>query len=233
MDRHPTHSTPLTLALALVAGIAAATPEPARAAGRPPAAACFAPGTPDYVVQETARRLAGQALSLAAPTDDFTFDDNDRWSRTAIDGSGLGQGDRTTLTWSYVPDGTSICGFIGEPTAPSELNAWLAGIYGDFTTWHALFQDMFNRWSELTGITYVYEPNDDGAAFGCTSLPSGVVGVRGDVRISAHPIDGDSGVLAYNFFPNSGDMVLESDDSFYDNTSSESLRLRNVLAHEH
>ena len=46
-------------------------------------------------------------------------------------------------------------------------------------------------------------------------------------------ITGNFGILAYNFFPNSGDMVIDVPDSFYNNTSNNSLGLRNTLAHEH
>jgi len=66
-----------------------------------------------------------------------------------------------------------------------------------------------------------------------TKIASGVLGVRGDVRISGHFIDGNSGVLAYNFFPNFGDMVIDTGDNTYNNTASNSLILRNILAHEH
>jgi hypothetical protein len=47
------------------------------------------------------------------------------------------------------------------------------------------------------------------------------------------PIDGNSGVLAYNNFPEDGDMVIDTADNFYNDTSGSSLRLRNILAHEH
>jgi hypothetical protein len=64
-----------------------------------------------------------------------------------------------------------------------------------------------------------------------------VVGVRGDVRIGSHPIDGAYNILAYNWFPVYGDMVIDSNDlvsgGFMFNTASNSLRLRNVMAHEH
>jgi len=61
--------------------------------------------------------------------------------------------------------------------------------------------------------------------------------VRGDVRIAGHNIDGGSGTLAYNFFPNFSDMVIDTGDmngpgSFYGNTANNSVRLRNVLMHE-
>ncbi|HVS13465.1 MAG TPA: matrixin family metalloprotease [Thermoanaerobaculia bacterium] len=174
----------------------------------------------------------------------FTFADSDRWSRTATDGSGLNRGDPTTLTWGIVPDGTPIPGFIGEPSAPSDLVAFLDAIRGagpggsDLTQrpWFPVFQSVFERWSALTGMTYVYEPADDGVSFSNVGASPGVLGVRADVRIGGHFIDGESGsnVLAYNFFPDNGEMVIDTSNTiFFADTSSDSLRLRNTLAHEH
>jgi hypothetical protein len=58
--------------------------------------------------------------------------------------------------------------------------------------------------------------------------------VRGDVRISSKPIDGGGSILAYNYYPQNGDMVLDADDiGFYSSASSNYLRLFNVIAHEH
>ncbi len=194
-------------------------------------AACFAPGTsPEYVAEVTRR-----ANSLSEPLFQAGggFDRHrlgNRWSTTATDGGGLGQGDPTTLTWSYVQDGTFIAGFAGEPGSNSALFAWLNGVYGDFNTWHALFIQIFDRWSALSGFSYAYEPNDDGLNLGGAV---GALGVRGDLRIGAHIIDGNSGILAYNFFPNNGDMVIDAFDAFYNNTTNNSIRMRNVLAHEH
>jgi len=71
---------------------------------------------------------------------------------------------------------------------------------------------------------------DDGASLGSAS---GTLGVRPDIRIGGHPIDGNGNILAYNFYPNNGDMIIDTADAFYTNTSSNSLGLRNVLAHEH
>jgi uncharacterized repeat protein (TIGR01451 family) len=176
----------------------------------------------------------------------FTFQDGSRWSSTATDGGGLQRGDPTTVRWSIVPDGTSVFGFIGEGTSNSNLVAFLDGIHhggpgpggADLTqrAWWALFDAVFDRWSELTGLTYVYEPADDGAALTEVSTPSGVIGVRGDVRIMGHSIDGQSGsnVLAYNFFPNTGDMVIDTDNlSNFSSSSNSYLLFRNTLAHEH
>lgn len=91
-------------------------------------------------------------------------------------------------------------------------------------------QQVFDRWSELIGITYVFEPNDDGASF---PQADGQLGVRADVRIGGHVIDGPFNVLAYNFFPTAGDMIIDTQDTFYNNTGNNSLRFRNTFSHEH
>jgi hypothetical protein len=194
-------------------------------------AVCFAPGTSqEYVNEVTSRYAAGPDPLFQTGSDIAEFQLDSRWSTTATNGSGLGQGDPTILTWSYIPDGTNISGFVGEPAAPSNLFAWLNGLYGSFEAWHALFVQVFDRWSQLAGITYVYQPTDDGAVF---PSASGILGVRGDVRIGGHFIDGGFGTLAYNFFPNTGDMVIDTFDAYFNSTGSNSLRLRNTLAHEH
>jgi CSLREA domain-containing protein len=159
------------------------------------------------------------------------FRTSTRWTRTATNSSGgLMRGDALTLTWSIVPDGTPIEGFADEPAAPSNLKARLNAIYGSEATWRPLFEQVFARWSRISGINYVFQASDDGVALGTAN---GQLGVRGDIRIGGHTIDGNGGVLAYNFFPEIGDMVIDTSDSFFSDTSSNSLGLRNVLAHEH
>ena len=205
--------------------------EKAEEATIPPPAVCFAPGTPIELVQQTYERMASsRQINSLAPLEGPDYVLGSRWTATATDGGGLGQGDPTTLTWSVVPDGTWISGDVGEPASASTVRAYFTGIYGSYTAWIAVLQEVFDRWGELTGITYVYEPNDDGAAW---LSAGGALGVRGDVRIAGHPIDGNYGVLAYNWYPNLGDMVIDVPDSFYTNTSGNSIRLRNVVAHEH
>ncbi len=192
---------------------------------------CFAPGTPPGVVEEAYERAAESYESHSlAPEMSLKFQIYRRWSSTATDGSGLSEGDPMTLTWSVVPDGTSITSGYGEPAAPSSLRAFLTNIYGSEAAWLAVFQQVFDRWGQITGITYVYESSDDGATL---SGLGGAIGVRGDIRIGGHAIDGNYGVLAYNYYPNNGDMVIDTPDSFYSNTSSNSLNLRNTVAHEH
>ncbi|MEQ8768962.1 MAG: matrixin family metalloprotease [Phycisphaerales bacterium] len=149
-----------------------------------------------------------------------------RWSNTALDGNTGPQGNPVTLTYSFLPDGAEI-----DTGQASDLFAWMNGLYGSFNVWQPIFQQALDEWTAVSGITYVYEPNDDGVPMN-SGGSGGVSGVRGDVRIGAAFIDGNSGVLAYNYFPDSGDMVLDSADSFYNQLGGQSIRLRNVLSHE-
>lgn len=157
-----------------------------------------------------------------------------RWSSTATNSSTGSNGSPITLTWGFVADGQIMGSGNGEPNVGSTLRARLNTLYGSQAVWQALFQSVFDRWSQVTGINYVFVSTDDGAAF---PNSAGVLGVRPDVRIGGHPIDGTSNVLAYNYFPNAGDMVIDTDDfnagGFYTSTSNNSRRLRNVIAHEH
>ncbi len=209
-----------------------------------PMALCFDPKTPsDYVEKMTGLGVGTDKLGNGAKTkgageeegDDggaYAFQLTGRWTATATNGGGLAQGDPTVLTWSYMPDGVFIPSAApGLPSGFSNLQVWLNGLYGSQATWHALFQQVFDRWSEVTGVTYVYEPNDDGASFNGSP---GVLGVRGDVRVGAMFVDGNSNILAYNYFPAfGGDMVIDSADNFFNDLSNNSLKFRNVVAHEH
>ena len=150
-----------------------------------------------------------------------------RWTRTATDGSGLSQGDPTTLTYSFVPDGTNISG-----QGPSDLINFMDTQIGS-GTWEALYQTALDAWGEVSGLTYVREMNDDGGSITGGSSNNGILGVRGDVRIAGDFLDGNSGVLAYNFFPNAGDMVMDTGDvNFFRSSSNNYIRLRNVVTHE-
>lgn len=146
------------------------------------------------------------------------------------------QGTPRKLTWSFVPDGLSISNGIGEGVAPSSLFATLDAKFasqGGRATWIQRFEQCFQRWSELSGVsyervTYGGQDWDDGASWGS----SGSAGRRGDIRICMKPIDGGSGVLAYNYFPSNGDMVLDAAES-WGSTSNQNRFLRNIVMHEH
>jgi len=158
------------------------------------------------------------------------------WTNTAL-GSRTLNGQAITLTWGFVGDGTTIndgASNLGGSDLISTFNTAFSGnpAQTDLTQqpWFGFFDDTFNRLSELSGLTYVYEPNDSGQA-----LPSvsGFPGVRPDIRIGGASIDGSSGTLAFNFFPSIGDMVLDTDDSaFFSNAGGSHVRLRNTIAHE-
>ncbi len=171
------------------------------------------------------------------------------WTTTATSGSGHLLGDAVTVTWSIVPDGTSIYASYssyGEVTSGSNLvstfDTWYgAGVGGSDLTqrpWFDYLDSSLSRMGEVSGLSVVYEPNDDGNANGGINgvwTPYGEVGVRGDIRIGGHSIDGQSGsnILAYNFFPRNGDMVIDTDNTGYYGVSSNNyLRLRNVVMHE-
>lgn len=161
----------------------------------------------------------------------FQANPNDRWSFTATNGGGLQRGDPTTIRYSFVPDGTFVGSVIGEGSGTSGLFSTMNSAFSNQAVWQGVIQSAFDRWGELTGVTYVYEPNDDGAPLGNAG---GAVGVRGDVRIAMKFLDGSSNVLAVNFFPNNGDMVLDAGDiNFYASSQQNYRRLFNVIAHEH
>lgn len=198
---------------------------------------CFTPGTDPTLVNTVSDIISFGRLNNPNPR----FEQIGRWQATAMDPGSTGQqGEPTIVTYSFPPDGTFIASGIGEGDGTNNLNAWLDGIYGNRQTWRNIYDDIFARWGELSGMTYVLEPNDDGADIlfdentpdGIDPNP-GVVGVRGDLRMTAKALDGNSGTLAYNFFPQFGDMVLDSADNFFNTTTNNSIGLRNILWHEH
>ncbi len=173
------------------------------------------------------------ALSLTGSAHAFRL--GQRWTTTATNGGGLSQGTPTTLTWSFVPDGTNIPNEGLSDLISAFDTRFGAGPGGTDLTqrpWFTYFDLSFQRWGELGGLSYVYEPNDDGVSH--QNFP-GSLGTRGDLRIAGNFIDGPSNVLAYNFFPNNGDMVLDTGDmAFFGTQGGANYRqLRNTVMHEH
>ena len=162
-----------------------------------------------------------------------------------MSGAGLLQGDPTVLTWGFVPDGTTISNAaVGRPNGSSELIASLDNWFGagpggnDYTQrpWFTLFEQSFDRYAQLSGISYQYESNDDGVLQGTGSF-AGFVGVRADVRIGGNFIDGansNPNTLAFNNFPQNGDMTFDTADGGSFSNSSQNYRFfRNTIMHEH
>ncbi len=130
--------------------------------------AVFAPGTPTDVIEEWERKFHddSSANGINLP--------GSRWTNAAS-GTSATFGDSITLTWSIIPDGTPIAG-TDNPGSPSNLISFLDGIYGGGGNtvadrpWFPLIQKAYDDWSALSGITFVYEGNDDGAAQGGSNV---------------------------------------------------------------
>lgn len=155
-----------------------------------------------------------------------------RWSTTASGTTGA-EGSPITLTWGFARDGNSI-----PNESNSNLIAYLDGLFNVSSggnnlaqrPWFDLFQSSFARWSELGGITFIYEPNDDGRRL---TSANGARGVRADIRIGGANIDGPNSTLAYTYLPNNGDMVVDTGETtFYANSANNYRQLRNTIMHE-
>ncbi|MBN8597768.1 MAG: matrixin family metalloprotease [Planctomycetes bacterium] len=235
--------TRAALCLSALAGLAASTAIHGRPASEntrsfkpaTPVSICLAEGTKLTPELQAKLRAVNQAIGAylgvdpeADPNDPFAdrYNLNSRWTGS--------QGAPRVITWSFVPDTVSITGApgISEPTSNSSLFATMdAGVAR--ATWVAQFQSCFDRWEALTGIDFQRITSggndwDDGASW--TSSGSAA---RGDMRIGMHPIDGGSGILAYCYFPQNGNMVLDKNDSGSFLSASSTYRfLRNTVAHE-
>lgn len=138
-----------------------------------------------------------------------------RWTPGAI-------GTPFDLTYSFPPDGISTNGN-GNNTLHARLNT----LFGSESTWKALFAQALGEWGLVTGNTYTEVP-DDGASWPFTP---GFGNVRGDIRIVAGNIDGGGGVLAFNQFPNNGDMLIDTADNWAGGGFNFRF-FRNTITHE-
>ncbi len=132
-----------------------------------------------------------------------------------------------TITYSFPSDGVDVDG------ATNNLNATLTSQFTTESAWKAVFAQVFEDWSDITGNVYVEVTDDDEDLFGAPGPLSGGSG-RGDVRIVGYSIDGPLGALAFNNFPgpSGGDMVLDTDEDWA--LADNHFRfLRNIAGHEH
>ena len=162
-------------------------------------------------------------------------------ARTAMNNGGAFQGDALELTWSIIPDGTLVIGQVDEPDCNSTLVASLDAAYGA-GNWQAEMEKVWADWTRLTGNVYTPAVPLDAngtpieaapaADWGLFPSTPGLAGVRGDIRIGGCYIDGASGTntLAYNFFPDNGDMKIDTDNLAGLNLTTE---FHNLFSHEH
>jgi len=160
-----------------------------------------------------------------------------RWQRTALSGFVVNQGDPITITWSITPDGTRVPNGENFERVGSDLRSKLVRVYGGSATgdpqdqpWFTFFQQAFDDLASECGITFVYEDDDDGRDMNTTFR--GRANVRGDIRLGGTFIDGNSNTLAFAFPPDFGDVVFDTSDDFFDDTSFNSRLLHNVITHE-
>jgi hypothetical protein len=144
----------------------------------------------------------------------------------------------TTLSWSFAPDGLIITNSQGQAIGISSLFERMDALFaqeGGRDVWIAQFQWAFDRWAALSGLSYQRvsvpgQPWDDAAAWGTAGNDT----TRGDVRICGIEIDGPSNILAFNSFPvGGGDMHMDINERWDDNSPPDFTLLRSTIAHEH
>ncbi len=181
---------------------------------------CFHPDTPPEYVDYISRLLFGDFFPA--------YNRGGRWSSTSYGSTGS-NGNPIRLRWSFVPDGTQLPGLSGGTASSNLFSSMNSKFGGNTTLWQNQFRNSFTRWSQVAGLRYE-EVADDGAVF--PNSAGSATAPRGDVRIGSRNLDGSGRVLAFNYFPNTGDMVLDSSESWQ--SSSGTYRfLRNTVMHEH
>lgn len=187
-----------------------------------PISMCFTEDADPAFVAEVTQRLVNVWLN-GGMDGGLAYELQPRWN---LNGSSA-QGQPLQIRWSIVPDGVTIPDELGSGigNAPNNVNATLAARFGSLENGKNLLRQVFQRWSDLTGLSYV-EVTDDGAAWGSAGGTT-----RGDVRIAGRGLNSTS-ILAYNQFPNNGDMVLNS-DAGWGPTTNNYRYFRNIVAHEH
>ncbi|MCX5688638.1 MAG: matrixin family metalloprotease [Planctomycetota bacterium] len=171
---------------------------------------CFAPGT------EMTPALLARWRSLAKlpePGYDDRYYTLNSWAWYA--GAGA------NITYSLVPDGTAH-----ENGYPSTLFATMDSKFGGYRDlWTGYIDSCFQAVSQVCGARFT-KVSDNGSAF-----PSGGAFQTGEIRISATPIDGTNGVLAYAHYPTLGDMTLDTAEH-WDRYADSYRFFRNVFTHE-
>jgi len=142
--------------------------------------------------------------------------------------SSSGRAVPANLTLSFPGDGTDWGG------VPNELGARLGDIFGPTAKDRGFeyIRQSYACWSRFSGLRFT-EVGDDNSP---RSAGTTRVATRGDLRVGSVPVDGASGILAFNAFPSGGgDMTIDAGDfaSNYSAATNNYRFFRNVIAHEH
>ena len=181
----------------------------------------FVAGTPRSEIDRVISTIRKKELA-AGMTD---YQPAGRWSLTSYGNTGA-IGTACRFGYSFVPDGVEVPDQ-GLGGGPSSLQGTLTSQFGSMALWKLKFRQMFDRWGELSGLRYD-EVGDDGAPL---HFFPGQLGMRGDLRVAGIVMT-EQNVLAYNFFPNDGDMVVNLGHNWAVQANDYRF-LRNVLGHEH
>jgi hypothetical protein len=130
----------------------------------------------------------------------------------------------TRVTYSFMPDGTSIGG------TPSSLFQTM-NQYESTAAWESAFQQAAAEWEDVAKINFA-PVSDDGSAVGSGNFQQGAPNF-GDIRVGAMPLSG--GALAETFLPapstggsEAGDIIFNSNI----NWGSGGYDLETVALHE-
>ena len=140
-----------------------------------------------------------------------------------------------TVTWSFAPDATDIGGAFSSLIAPLDatFGSGPGGPNLAQRPWFQYFDAATARLSAVSGVTYIYEPHDDGVAFGTSAAASGALGIRGDVRLSGKSYGSGNNTLASSYFPSFSEVMINSDLIPYLSAPAYNhRRLLNMLMHE-
>ncbi len=172
---------------------------------------CFSPKSTPEQMERILRLYDSLPPGLMAEGDLRFFVSGSAWVGAGVVGS-AGTATATSLTYSFPIDGISWGDSAsGFAAGPNVLNARFDSAFGaaNRDRGRELVRQFYGSWRRYCGLTY-NEVTDDNVAF-TTSTAN--VATRGNVRVGSAGLDGANGVLAYNYFPNSGgDMVLDSGD---------------------
>jgi hypothetical protein len=180
----------------------------------------FAPGTPQSEIDRIVAKIRRHEGSIGV---DYQADA--RWSLTSYGNTGA-IGTACRFGYSFVSDGVEVPDS-GLGGGPSNLQSTLTSQFGSSALWRQKFRQMFDAWGAVSGLQYD-EVSDDGAPL---HFFPGQIGRRGDLRISGVVLL-EPNVLAYNFFPDNGDMVINTQHS-WGSQANDYRFLRNTLGHEH
>lgn len=137
------------------------------------------------------------------------------------------------LKYSFPNDGV----LWGDPAGgqlPNDLNARFIALFSaaNLDRGREYVRQGLASWRKYTGLTYT-EVSDNNTQMDNSTVTSST---RGDVRIGSIP-QGNTGVLAFNFFPTGGSDMTFNSNEFQPGTlasTANSFRyFRNVTAHEH